>query len=115
MLNFDVVSAGESWQVVGTPALVEEAAALAVGVGIEAVGGELASGLGSDHSSFEEAGVPVVFFLRQGEHFLGDVIHTAQDTADIVLPSDLEEAVTMGLLLLTSLGEGRDSAAGASS
>ena len=106
MLNFDVVSAGESWQVVGTPSLAEEAETLAAGAGIEAAAGELASGLGSDHTSFEQAGVPVVFFLQQGEHFLRATIHTAQDTADIVLPSDLEDAVTMGLLLLTSLAEG---------
>jgi aminopeptidase YwaD len=106
MLNFDVVSAGEEWQVAGSPELVDLATALAVDAGIAAVQGDLAPGLSSDHTSFIEAGIPAVFFFRMGEHFFSDVMHTPQDTADIVLLSDLEDAVTMGLLLLESLGTG---------
>ncbi len=106
MLNFDVVSAGESLQVVGSPELVDLATSLAADAGLDAVQGDLAPGLASDHVSFMEADIPAVFFFRMNEHFLSDVMHTPQDTADIVLPSDLEDAVTMGLLLLESLGAG---------
>jgi aminopeptidase YwaD len=102
MLNFDMTGVGESWLLIGSPELVTEAAQAAAGAGIQAEPSEQPGGLGSDHQSFLSANVPAIWFFRVTDNLL----HTPQDTADRVQPDQMEEAVTMGLLLLEDLQQG---------
>jgi aminopeptidase YwaD len=105
MLNFDVVGGEGAWQLDGTPELAERAVSLASDAGIDAAGVPLKKGYSSDHATFLQMNVPAVLFLRYNEDFFSNIIHTAQDTAELVKPLYLEQAVTMGLALLTSLAE----------
>ena len=102
MLNFDMTGVGESWLLIGSPELVTPAAEDAAAAGIEADVSEQPGGLGSDHQSFLNAGLPAIWFFRITDNLL----HTPQDTADRVQPDQMEEAVTMALLLLEELQEG---------
>ena len=101
MLNFDMTGVGESWLLIGSPELVALADQAAGGVGIEATPSEQPLGLGSDHQSFLEAGLPAIWVFRVTDNLL----HTPQDTADRVRPDHMEEAVTLGLLLLEEVPE----------
>jgi aminopeptidase YwaD len=101
MLNFDMTGVGESWLLIGSPELVALAAQAAEGAGIEATPSEQPLGLGSDHQSFLEAGLPAVWVYRVTDNLL----HTPQDTADRVQPNQMEEAATIGLLLLEEVSE----------
>ena len=78
MVNIDAIGVGTKVQLIGTPELTTEALALAVAMGIPAEQTELGAGFGSDHQSFEAAGVPVIFFASDDLGFL----HTPQDTVD---------------------------------
>jgi aminopeptidase YwaD len=102
MLNFDMTGVGESWLLIGSPELVTPAAEAATEAGIDAEVSEQPQGLGSDHQSFLSAGLPAIWFFRITDNLL----HTPQDTADRVQPDQMEEAVTMALLLLEELQEG---------
>ena len=102
MLNFDMTGVGESWLIIGSPELVAPAVEGATEAGIEAGRSDQPAGLGSDHMSFIDAGLPAVWFFRITDNLL----HTPQDTADRVQPDQMEEAVTMALLLLEELEEG---------
>jgi aminopeptidase YwaD len=99
MLNFDMTGVGESWLLIGSPELVMPAAEAAADTGIEAEAQEQPAGLGSDHQSFLNAGIPAIWFFRITDNLL----HTPQDTADRVQPESMEEAATLGLLLLEEL------------
>jgi len=99
MLNFDMTGVGESWLLIGSSELVALADQAAEGAGIEATPSEQPLGLGSDHQSFLEAGLPAIWVFRVTDNLL----HTPQDTADRVRPDHMEEAVTLGLLLLEEI------------
>jgi aminopeptidase YwaD len=101
MLNFDMTGVGESWLLIGSPELVALAAQAATGAGIEARPSEQPQGMGSDHQSFLNAGIPAIWVFRVTDTLL----HTPQDTADRVQPQQMEEAATLGLLLLEKLAE----------
>ena len=99
MLNFDMTGVGESWLLIGSPELVTPAAEAAADTGIEAAAQEQPGGVGSDHQSFLSAGIAAIWFFRITDNLL----HTPQDTADRVQPESMEEAVTLGLLLLEEI------------
>jgi len=101
MLNFDMTGVGESWLLIGSPELVTLAAQAAAGAGIEAAPSEQPEGLGSDHQSFLNAGLPAIWVYR----ITDTLLHTPQDTADRVQPHQMEEAATLGLLLLEKVSE----------
>jgi len=101
MLNFDMTGVGESWLLIGSPELVALADQAAAGAGIEARPSEQPPGLGSDHQSFLDAGLPAIWVFRVTDNLL----HTPQDTADRVQPHQMEEAATLGLLLLEEVPE----------
>lgn len=101
MLNFDMTGVGELWLLIGSPGLVEATARAAARAGIDAKPSEPPRGLTSDVQSFLNADLPAVWFFRVGDTLL----HTPQDTADRVQPDQIEEAVTLGLLLLEELQE----------
>jgi aminopeptidase YwaD len=96
MLNFDMTGVGESWLLIGSPELVALGARLAEGAGIAVTQSAQPEGLGSDHESFLDAGIPAIWVFRVTDNLL----HTPQDTADRVQPQQMEEAATLGLLLL---------------
>jgi aminopeptidase YwaD len=102
MLNFDMTGVGESWLLIGSPELVALGAQVAVDAGIAATPAEQPGGMGSDHQSFLSAGLPAIWVYRVTDTLL----HTPQDTAARVQPRQMEEAVTLGLLLLEKLPAG---------
>ncbi|HNM78730.1 MAG TPA: M28 family metallopeptidase [Tepidiformaceae bacterium] len=80
MVNLDVTGIGDDVEVIGPTNLVERALSIAKGLSIPAVKSQLPPNSGSDHQSFEEAGVPALFFTS------GDfaTIHSPKDVfADI--------------------------------
>ena len=86
MLNLDVASGGtNSVVLVGTADLAFSAAAIAGELGISARLGSLSLNTGSDHSSFEIAGVPVLF-----PTIFGARIHVPEDDFDAVDPAILD-------------------------
>jgi len=96
MLNFDMTGVGASWLLIGSPELVALGARVAAGAGIAVTPSEQPEGLGSDYQSFLDAGIPAIWVFRVTDNLL----HTPQDTADRVQPQQMEEAATLGLLLL---------------
>jgi aminopeptidase YwaD len=101
MLNFDMTGVGESWLLIGSPELVAMAAQVAAGAGIAATPAEQPATAGSDHQSFINAGLPAIWVYR----ITDTLLHTPQDTADRVQPQQMEEAATLGLLLLEKVSE----------
>jgi aminopeptidase YwaD len=101
MLNFDMTGVGESWLLIGSPELVALASQAAAEAGIEATPSEQPGGMGSDHQSFLNAGLPAIWVFR----ITDTLLHTPQDTADRVQPHQMEEAATLGLLLLEKVSQ----------
>lgn len=99
MVNFDVTARGDAVEVIGTPALVAEAVDLLTGAGIAAFASSLPPGYGSDHASFVQVGVPVVF-LSDGDVSL---IHTPADVFDEVEPEAVDRIGDAGALVLQAL------------
>ncbi len=77
MVNLDVTGIGAGVAVIGSPDPVQRAVRLATQLGIPALAAELPANAGSDHQSFRDAGVSVVFFTS-GE-FAN--IHSPRDVA----------------------------------
>ena len=102
MLNLDMVGVGDqAWWLIGDLELQERTASIADDLGIDdVVPSTLIRGMGSDHASFAQAGIPVLMFHRWEDPLL----HTPQDVIDRVNPQYLEEAARMGIALLESLG-----------
>ncbi|MCY3602993.1 MAG: M28 family peptidase [Chloroflexi bacterium] len=99
MVNFDVTARGDAIEVIGTRALVERTVALLEREGFPAYASALPEGYGSDHSSFADVGVPVLFFSD------GDVslIHTPADVIDLVEPDALDRIGDGAALMLSVL------------
>ena len=99
MVNFDVTARGDAIEVIGTQALVERTVALLEGERFPAYASALPEGYGSDHSSFADVGVPVLFFSD------GDVslIHTPADVIDLVEPDALDRIGDGAALMLSVL------------
>lgn len=99
MINFDVTARGDAIEVIGTRALVDRTVALLEQEGFPAYASALPEGYGSDHSSFAEVGVPVLFFSD------GDVslIHTPADVIDLVEPDALDRIGDGAALMLSVL------------
>ena len=105
MVNLDVTARGDAVEVIGTRVLVDRSVAILERVGIPAYASSLPPGYGSDHSSFADEGVPVVFFSD------GDVslIHTPADVIDLVEPVAVDRigdaaALMLGVLLAEIAG-----------
>ena len=63
MLNFDVPGSGERLDFIGSPELTDHATDIAADIGAKAADAGLPEGVGSDHTPFHEAGVPIIFIL----------------------------------------------------
>lgn len=99
MMNFDVTARGDAVEVIGTPALVADAVERLTAAGIAAFASSLPPGYGSDHASFVQVGVPVVF-LSDGDVSL---IHTPADVFDEVEPVAVDRIGDAGALILQAL------------
>src|SRR5690606_35225370 len=98
MLNFDMVGFGnEPWYLIGSSEMQQQAGAIAEKLGIEAEArGGAGTGVGSDHASFMDVGIPAVFFHRAEE----PEWHQPGDTIDRLGAALLEEAARMGVAML---------------
>jgi aminopeptidase YwaD len=99
MVNFDVTGMGTQVEAIGSPELIERSITLAAGEGVEVVPSLLPPNTGSDHMSFAEQGVPVVFFTSG----LYDEIHTPLDTFDLLEHEAMEAIAIAGFLLVRDL------------
>ena len=100
MLNFDALGSGRAAGVLGDPTLVQSALTLARADGIDVEEHEsLGAGWSSDHAPFENAGVPVLFFLS--DDF--SRIHTSEDRMEFVRPGLIGDAAAMAIGLLDLL------------
>lgn len=99
MLNLDVTGIGDDVEVIGNNAVARRAIALAIAAGIPAVTSSLPANSGSDHESFEDAGVPTVFFTS------GDfaTIHSPQDVTRDIDEAALDRVGDAALLLIREL------------
>ncbi len=98
MINLDVVGTDAALTLIGDDDMVELARIAAQEAGVAATVGEVPAGSGSDHFSFQEAGIPVVFLYRHDP-----LIHTQQDAIGRILPASLEETIRVAYGVLESL------------
>lgn len=101
MINLDVIGTEAELTLIGSPDMVELARVEADEAGVEATRGDVPSGSGSDHFSFESAGVPVVFFYRHDP-----LIHTESDAIGRIRADSIEDTVTVAYGVLEALNAG---------
>ena len=104
MLNFDMVGVGTSWLLAGSLELRDLATVEADRLGlVYEVSDGPPAGLGSDHSSFIQRGIPAIFFHRLGDpHY-----HTAEDQAEFVQEERLAQVGEVGMSVIEALLGGR--------
>jgi aminopeptidase YwaD len=103
MLNFDMTGVGDTWWLIGTPALVARARDVAArDLGVDATPAELPENTSSDHTSFINAGIPAVMFHRWRDPYL----HTPVDRIERVDGASVAQAAAMGIALLRDLAAG---------
>ncbi len=99
MLNFDMLSTGDTWPLEGSDEMVAIASREAERLGLPHEKGDLPPGAGSDHTPFIDAGIPAVIF----NCFCDAHYHTADDRIDFVEQDRLGEAGAMGLGIIDEL------------
>ena len=103
MLNFDMVGVGAQWLFSGSPSMTDLVASEADERGLDYII-ESSLPIGSDHTSFTNAGIPAVFF-----HSLFVVVaddpnyHTAEDRTEHVQPTRMSEIAALGLAVIDIL------------
>lgn len=95
MINLDMVGTASGLLLIGDDRLIDLARRGAQTLGIDVSGTRLPPNLGSDHQSFADAGIPVLMLHRNDGR-----LHTPQDTASIVQPESLRDAVRLTVWLL---------------
>lgn len=98
MVNLDVVGNANSLELLGDDDLIDVARLAAEGLGVDATVITLPPNKGSDHLSFQRAGVHVVMLYREN-----DLIHTPQDAIDRIVAASLAETVTVAVATLDAL------------
>lgn len=101
MINLDVVGVAGGLQLIGSDDLIDVARLRAQALGIEATPSTLPVGAGSDHLSFQNAGVPVVMLYRED-----NVIHTPADDISRIVPESLAATVAVALVTMEQLSPG---------
>jgi aminopeptidase YwaD len=99
MVNLDMVGMGRQVSLIGTPELVGPALTKAQELGIDAAAVTLGFAFGSDHQTFEKAGVPVLAFATDD---LGK-FHTPQDTAEAVSLAMLDSSGRLAYAVIAQL------------
>ena len=105
MVNLDVVGSGEALRVTGDRWLTNRVAETAARDEIAVTVSRGLRGGSSDHASFRDAWVPVIFFHADDT----SRIHTPEDTMEFINPSLLGDTASLVLDLLESLDESRAS------
>ena len=98
MINLDVIGLPKPITLIGDDDLAEVARGYAQEFGVEARPGTIPGGLGSDHASFQDAGIPVIFLYRHDELF-----HTPDDAIDRIDAQALEQAVIVAYATLREI------------
>jgi aminopeptidase YwaD len=100
VLNFDMLGVGNEWPFIGTDSLTQLAEQIASQNGISSrIDPSLPIGVGSDHASFAQYGIPVILF----NCFCDPNYHLATDRFEYVKPERLTEAGKIGLGMLAAL------------
>ena len=99
MFNFDALGTGRAAGVLGDPALVQSTLDVAAAGGVDVEEQSLGAGWSSDHAPFENAGVPVLFFLS--DDF--SRIHSPEDRLEFVRPELLGDAASLAIGMLDLL------------
>jgi len=99
MVNFDVTARGHSIELIGSGELIQQALDLLEPRDILAFASSLPQGYGSDHQSFANVGVPVLYFSD------GDVslIHTPADVFAEVEPVALDRIGDAAAIVMAEL------------
>ena len=101
MVNLDVVGSGEALRVTGDRWLTNHVSEAAARDGTAVTVSRGLRGGSSDHASFREAWVPVIFFHADDT----SRIHTPQDTMEFINPRLLGDTASLVLDLLDSLDD----------
>ena len=101
MLNFDVPGSGERLDFVGSRELTDYATDIAADIGAKAANAGLPEGVGSDHTPFYEAGIPVIFILADDL----SRINSPRDDIEWINPTLMGWASDIGIQLLDRLAE----------
>ncbi|MBI5289438.1 MAG: M28 family peptidase [Chloroflexi bacterium] len=99
MINLDVVGLPQDLELIGSEDMVRQAGIVADSLGLPSRSSFVPSGAGSDHLSFQDAGVPAVFLYRDDP-----VIHTPEDAIDRISPDSLAQTAEVAAGLLVELG-----------
>jgi len=102
MFNFDALGTGDSVGALGDRELVGDAIDIGKELGISVRRRVNLPNATSDHAPFNEAGIPVIFFLAD------DIsrIHTPEDRLDFVQPELMGGSAVIGIALLDTLIDG---------
>lgn len=101
MVNLDVVGTASALELIGDADLIDVARLEAEKIGVKATASVLPPNTGSDHLSFENAGVHAVMLYREDS-----LIHTPGDAIDRIVPASLAETVSVALATLQALAPG---------
>jgi Zn-dependent M28 family amino/carboxypeptidase len=101
MINLDVVGVAQPLELIGSADMVDTARVVAQRLGLAATPATLPKGSGSDHLSFQDAGVPVVMLYRNDP-----LIHTPADAIDRIDAGSLRETVAVAIGTLQALNAG---------
>lgn len=106
MVNLDMTALGENIELIGDPDLQRKASVIAQGLQIAAAPSQLGANFGSDHQSFQEQGVPVIFLTTSelgNFHTPGDIM-SSLDPAALQRCGDLAYAVVADLFAEVARG-----------
>ena len=101
MLNFDVPGSGERLDFIGSRELTDYATDIAADIGAKAADAGLPEGVGSDHTPFHQAGIPVIFILADDL----SRINSPRDDIEWINPTLMGWAADIGIQLLDRLAE----------
>jgi Zn-dependent M28 family amino/carboxypeptidase len=99
MLNFDMLAVGTELPFVGTDPLSALATQVADSLRIPGRASAEPPGVGSDHASFIQLGIPAILF----NCFCDPHYHTAKDRIEFVQPERLTQAGEIGLEMVAAL------------
>ena len=98
MINLDVVGLPQELELIGSEDLVRQTGLIADELGLPSRPSFIPTGAGSDHLSFLNAGVPVVFLYRDDT-----LIHTPEDSIERMSAAALGETAEVAARLLEDL------------
>jgi aminopeptidase YwaD len=101
MVNLDVTGTGDALELIGDRQLQTKALAIAKTVGVGAEASNDPANTGSDHMSFRQVGVPVIFLA--GNDY--SMIHTPRDTYQVLNHDLVEKAGDVAYALIADLAK----------